>query len=164
MWLKSSTTEPQQLKYFKLVFLILLNVPIRTVFAETVTYVFVLLAVKFWLKWLFSEAGPNTYIQQYNYVHVLISHTKHTKGKMIPHWFYWNRWWLLLWNCNHIYTQHKITMNWGQHLGEIINQDTCCYQHPPHPISMFILAQNWSINSYKIFNNPPKSGINASLG
>ena len=37
-WLKSSTTEPQQLQYFKLVFLILLNVPIRTVFAETVTY------------------------------------------------------------------------------------------------------------------------------
>ena len=41
MWLKSSTTEPQQLKYFKSGFLILpvLNVPIKTVFTETVTYV-----------------------------------------------------------------------------------------------------------------------------
>ena len=37
-WLKSSTTEPQQIQYFKLVFLVLLNVPIRMAFAETVTY------------------------------------------------------------------------------------------------------------------------------
>ena len=36
--LKSSTTESQQLQYFKLVFLVILNVPIRMVFAETVTY------------------------------------------------------------------------------------------------------------------------------
>ena len=38
-WLKSSTTEPHQHEYFKSVFLIILNVPIRTVFAKTVTYV-----------------------------------------------------------------------------------------------------------------------------
>ena len=38
-WLKSSITEPQQLEYFKLVFLVILNVPIRMVFAETVTYI-----------------------------------------------------------------------------------------------------------------------------
>ena len=37
-WLKSSTTEPQQLEYFKSVFLVIINVPLRTVFAETVTY------------------------------------------------------------------------------------------------------------------------------
>ena len=37
-WLKSSTTELQQLEYFKSVFLVILNVPLRTVFAETVTY------------------------------------------------------------------------------------------------------------------------------
>ena len=36
-WLQSSTTEPQQLEYFKSVFPLILNVPIRTVFAETVT-------------------------------------------------------------------------------------------------------------------------------
>ena len=37
--LKSSTTEPQQLKHFKSVFLIIINVPIRMVFIETVTNV-----------------------------------------------------------------------------------------------------------------------------
>ena len=37
-WLQSSTTEPQQFQYFKLVFLIILNVPIRMVFTETVTH------------------------------------------------------------------------------------------------------------------------------
>ena len=36
-WLKSSTIEPQQLEYFKSVFLVIPNVPIRTVFADTVT-------------------------------------------------------------------------------------------------------------------------------
>ena len=38
-WLKFSTTELQQLEYFKSVFLVILNMPLRTVFAETVTYV-----------------------------------------------------------------------------------------------------------------------------
>ena len=37
-WLKSSITEPQQLEYFKSVFLIIPNVTIRMVFAETVIY------------------------------------------------------------------------------------------------------------------------------
>ena len=34
---KVHTTEPQQLEYFKSVFIVILNVPIRTVFTETVT-------------------------------------------------------------------------------------------------------------------------------
>ena len=38
-WLQSSTTEPQQFKYFKSVFLKIPNVPLRMVFAETVTYI-----------------------------------------------------------------------------------------------------------------------------
>ena len=37
-WLKSSTTELQHLEYFKSVFLVIIHVPLRTVFAETVTY------------------------------------------------------------------------------------------------------------------------------
>ena len=36
-WLKSCSTEPQQLESFKSAFLVLLNVPIRMVVAETVT-------------------------------------------------------------------------------------------------------------------------------
>ena len=36
-WLKLCSTEPQQLESFKLAFLVLLNVPIRTVVTETVT-------------------------------------------------------------------------------------------------------------------------------
>ena len=37
MWLNSCSKEPQQLESFKLAFLVLLNVPIRTVVTETVT-------------------------------------------------------------------------------------------------------------------------------
>ena len=42
MWLNSSTTEPKQLKYFQLFFLVILNVPIRMVFAERVTIINIL--------------------------------------------------------------------------------------------------------------------------
>ena len=37
-WLHCSTGEPQWLQYFKLVFLEIQNVPLRTVFANPVTY------------------------------------------------------------------------------------------------------------------------------
>ena len=38
-WLHCSTGEPQWLQYFKLVFLEIQNVPLRTVFANPVTYI-----------------------------------------------------------------------------------------------------------------------------
>ena len=60
-WLKSSTTEPQQLEYFKSVFLIILNVPLRTVFAETVTYVNYVIVTLYDPVYIYTVASLNFY-------------------------------------------------------------------------------------------------------
>ena len=46
-WLHCRTREPQWLQYFKLVFLEIQNMPLRTVFANPVTYIDTHAAIKF---------------------------------------------------------------------------------------------------------------------